>query len=132
MDYRLHRARPARNRVAAIERIARPHQVVVRGAGQEDAGRVGERAGYAGKPLPDRREGLHLAGVGGIVRLLGGDQMAHDQGGREGGHVGAPRQRGGLVQGQTEAVHAGVDVDRGRPALAGLAAGGGPFRDLLG
>ena len=77
--HRQHRIGSARGRVAAVKRVARTGEIVGGPFAKEKARRIRQRS----RQLRERQARLgkqfYLQGVVGIVRNLGGDEMAHQQ-----------------------------------------------------
>ena len=104
----------------------------MRRLGQENAGGIGERGRHAGKALAHMREGSDLPGIDGVVRLLGGDEMAHHEAWREGTEqLSVFGELDRRFHPQAEAVHAGVDMEGRRQAACAGAAEGRPLLDLF-
>ena len=100
------------------------------GIAEKYTGRIGERARNAAVKETDFAEEFHLLFVERMVRLLGADEMAHQQGDAVIFRANARRQGRRFIGGNTEPVHAGVDVQRrsATPLVGG--AEGIPFREL--
>ena len=117
---RAHRVRFARRRVGAIERDARPNQIVMRLPAEENARRVRERSRDAGKACAHRGEALHLDRVERMIFFRAGE-VAHHQ--RDAVIARACRRElPDLLGGKSKPVHAGIDMERGAAAPSALRA----------
>ena len=128
-----HRIRLAGARVAAVEGVARPYEIMMRGGAKENAARIGEAAGHARKGGAYRGEGFDLPGVQGISGALGGDEMAHHERGYEAVEASQAlaTERDGLGGGQPQPVDPGVHMQCCRGVDAMARGERAPFGDFL-
>src|SRR6266568_3953071 len=125
-----HEVEMPRRRVGAIKGDTGPHQIVMGVGPEENARRIGERAGDARKEIAQLSEIRHLPGVERMARFLRTGEVAHQQ-----IEAGAAGERAGVelrdvLGAQPEAIHPGVDVEC-RGAMPALQAERVPFGKLL-
>ena len=131
LDHRLHRIVGLRRRVDAVKGSARPHQVELVLRPKINSRRVRQRCRHAGEQARDLAKGGELPGVGLVVELLGGDQMAHHQRDAVIAGIDAGNDALRFRNRQPEPVHAGVDMDGGAAVPPRAAAEHVPFGKLV-
>ena len=79
-DHGAHRRRPAPERLSAVERIARPHEIVVIGRAEHQSVGGGEAgAGLSAAARAGRSKTTRCASFLGDARIVGGGEVAHDE-----------------------------------------------------